>query len=103
MKELAKGLILNISMEEGDPECVVLSLTNTVSHGTIVHRHEVGTGTLDRIYHRREAIVIGMRQLVAKAIDQKLISITSHGESMMLNTATTGLDKSTISSTDWGF
>ena len=100
MKILAQDLNLSISLE-GDPECVVLYLGNTSSHGIVAHRQEVGTNTTNRAHHRKEAIVIGMRQLVSKAIEQNLIPVYL-GISKTSSTGTVS-DKSTMSSTDWGF
>jgi len=100
MNWLSQNLSLSIAIEE-DPECILLYLGKESSHGMVAHRQEVGTNTINRAFHRREAIVIGMRQLVAKAIDQNLISV-SLGASRISNTGTAS-DKSTMSSTDWGF
>jgi hypothetical protein len=100
MKWLAQNLNLSISVEE-DPEYIVLSLASASSHGSVIHRQEVGSNTTNRAYHRKEALVIGVRHLMSKAVDQNLISV-SLGAWKISNTGTSS-PESTMSSTEWGF
>jgi hypothetical protein len=100
MNWLAKDLGLSIALE-GDPECLILYLSNPSSHGMVTHQHEVGTNTENRAYHRKEALVIAMRQLVSKAVEQNLISVCPGASKT--SSIGSGSGRSTMSSTDWGF
>lgn len=91
---------MDISLEMGgDVEWVELSLTGALGK-TIEHRQEVGQGTTKRPYHRKEAIVLGMRQLVNKAVTAGLICV-SPSESTTSNTSKP-INESGMSLTDWG-
>jgi hypothetical protein len=65
---------LEISLEQGqDSEWVTLSLSSNTA--SVLIRCEVDQTTANRSYHRKEAIVIGLRRLVSDAVDQGLISL----------------------------
>lgn len=102
MKELTDGeLGFQVILNENDGgEWIKLSLAGIFQK--IEHEYEVGSGT-PRTYRREEAIVIGLRQLVAKAIRAGLIIVSvSPLDSKTLST-TTERKPSGASSTELGF
>lgn len=102
MKDLAGDeLSLRVLLHnEGEPtEWIEVKLSDLLH--TIEHRQEVGEGT-PRTYRRKEALVIAMRQLIDKALQAGLISVSvSLSDSKTLNT-TRGKRSSGTSSTGSG-
>jgi hypothetical protein len=102
---LCKDARLDISLdEEHGVEWITLTLTiSYLDQGAewqkqAVHKQEVGDNSTNRAYHRREAMVIGMRQLVNKAIEQQLISLSPGAWKISV-----GGKASSLSASDWGF
>jgi hypothetical protein len=94
---LCKDVRLDISLdEENGVEWIILTLT--IGHQQAVHEQEVGDNSTNRAYHRKEAMVIGMRQLVNKAIEQQLISLSPGAWKISV-----GGKASSLSASDWGF
>jgi hypothetical protein len=62
----------------------VLKLADDLAMVDIEVCYPVGKNTINRPYHRKEAMVIAMRRLISAAIDQHLIS-TSRGVSIPLS------------------
>jgi hypothetical protein len=78
----------------------VLKLADDLAMIDIEVCYPVGKNTINRPYHRKEAMVVAMRRLISAAIDQGLIS-TSRGVSIPLS-STTGSSGLTTSTTELG-
>jgi hypothetical protein len=89
MATLCRNLRLSIELEDvpgGVGEQVVATLENGLLMKEVQTCYPVNATTPNRLYHRKEAMVIAMRRLVDLAVTENLISI-SRGPSMSSNTA----------------
>lgn len=77
---LCRNLKLTIQLQK-DGRQIRLVLRDDLSFREVEICAELGDNTLDRRYHIREAIIIAMRRVIAKAIESRLIS-DYPGESM---------------------
>lgn len=82
---LCKNLRLSVEVEDTkDGEQLVLTLANDLKLQEVAICYPIGNGTTNRRYHRREAMVIAMRQLIGKALEEALI-LDSRGVSSILS------------------
>lgn len=103
MAKLAPQLNLELELDQrGDTEWIKFTLTSPRNTCVIKRWQQVSTNTLNRPYHRREALVIGLRQLVGAALSEGLISVSLGGSTPTSPTSTVP-NESTMSETDWGF
>lgn len=73
---LCKYLRLSIDLVQKDEQQLIkLKLEDPIQMEDIEVRQTIATNTTNRPYHRREAMVIGMRRLVTAAIDKSLIKV----------------------------
>jgi hypothetical protein len=84
---LCRQLKLTIQLKE-DGHKIGFALRDDLSLREVELWAEVGDNTLDRRYHIREAIIIAMRRVIAKAIESHLI-LDYPGESGMLKSGNT--------------
>lgn len=70
---LCRNLKLTIQLQK-DGRQIRLVLRDDLSFREVEICAELGDNTLDRRYHTREAIIIAMRRVIAKAIESRLIS-----------------------------
>jgi hypothetical protein len=74
-RRLAQGLKLTIDLElSSNQQCLKLTLEDDLNLTEARVTYPIQCNTLDRAYHLREALVIGMRRLMQEAFNQKLIS-----------------------------
>ena len=77
MSSLARNLRLTIEKEESlgpnQGEQLKITLSDPLAMREVQICYEIGSGTPNRTYHTREALVIAMRRLVSKAIEEKMI------------------------------
>lgn len=96
---LCRNLQLSIELEDASHgEQILITLANGLLMKEVQECYPVSTNTLNKRYHRQEAMVIAMRRLITKATDEGLISI-SRGVSTSLSTgseATNGASSSSI-------
>jgi hypothetical protein len=72
---MASGLKLSIELEvRGDRQWLNLTLEDEMDMVEASVSCPILCTTLDRAYHLRESVVIGMRRLMQEAFTQKLIS-----------------------------
>jgi hypothetical protein len=72
---LATGLRLTIDLEiKAERQWLNLTLEDDLNLSEAKVIYPILCNTLDRSYHLRESLVIGMRRLMQEALDQKLIS-----------------------------
>lgn len=73
--KLASSLNLSIDLEiAGEDQWLNLKLEDELNLTEVEVTYPVHCMTLDRVYHLREAMVVGMRRLVIEALSKGLIS-----------------------------
>ena len=90
MATLCRNLRLSIELEDipgTNSEQVVVTLENGLLMKEVQTCYPVNNVTLNRLYHRKEAMVIAVRRLIDLAVKEDLISI-SRGVSTSLSTST---------------
>jgi hypothetical protein len=111
MSRLAQGLKLTIDLEFGsNRQWLSLTLEDEMNLTRAQVNCPVLCTTLDRAYHLREGLVIGMRRLMQEAFDQDLISdypgelmtVWKQPQELQEPTLSTLLDESIPSLTDLG-
>ena len=73
---LCKRLRLSIEAEDlsNGQEMIHVTLTNDMTLDEVTIAYEVGNGTNNKRYHRREAMIISMRRAVGEAIKEGLMT-----------------------------
>ena len=74
---LCKNLRLSADLVQQETEQVIrFKLENPIEMEEVEICQPIGMNTLNPSYHRREAIVIGMRRLMTAALDKSMIKVT---------------------------